>query len=574
MARKKTTSNKRLKVLVARGGEWHPFAACTRILKDFLERSGVAECTVVGRDEAFTSSLASYDCVVLYTQGGKLSAARERNLCAYLKAGGGLVGIHCASDSFTENPKYLNALGTRFAAHGPGTPNFPVSPVAGTAHPLAKRLKQFRITDEFYLCEPRGKGHEVFLDAYFQGGREPTAYTKNHGKGRVFYTALGHDERAFRHPAFQNLLTRGVLWAGGGWREERPAPFRFGLLGYGPAFKMGKHHAENMRKSDALKAVAVCDLDPRAVAQAQEDLPGIRGYRDIKKMLADNEVEGVVVILPHNLHYRAVLQCLRAGRHVVVEKPFCFTAAEADRLIATAAERGLMLSVYQSRRWDGHYLTMKKLVESGEIGTVFEAQLDFGAYAFPGEWWRSETKTSGGLLYDWGAHCFDYNLTILRDKRIVGVAGYTPKQRTQTVRGKKTVLNRVWFNVTNEDHFRVVVRFADGSSFTFRNSQITAGLGRGWTMHGTLGTIHFPNAFDKEATVFRFEDGRKTTKTVPGEKGDWADYYLNIADHLHNGLPLFCRPEQSARVVAVIETALKSAAAGRELPFNDKYFGL
>ena len=110
-----------IKVLLVRGGGYHRFNPCAQILKQTYEHGGLAKCTLAERDTAFDQDLSGYDAVVLYTQGGTLTKSQERNLCRFVKAGGGLVGFHCASDSYVDNPEFMKMIGTHFVTHAPGT---------------------------------------------------------------------------------------------------------------------------------------------------------------------------------------------------------------------------------------------------------------------------------------------------------------------------------------------------------------------------------------------------------------------------------------------------------------------
>ncbi|MBI3991488.1 MAG: ThuA domain-containing protein, partial [Candidatus Omnitrophica bacterium] len=478
-------SEKKFKVLLVTGGGFHPFDLCGSILKETYEHRGLAECTLVNRDEAFNKDISGYDAVAIYTQGGKLNPEQEKNLISFVKNGGGVVGFHCASDTFKDNAEYLSMIGSKFIGHGPGTPDFPVK-VSSAAHPLSVRLPDFHITDEFYILEQQDKNLDIFLTSSWQGKQQPMAYTKEYGKGKVFYTALGHDERAFRNPSFKKLAIRGLLYVTKNWKKEG-SHIGVGLLGYGGAFNMGKYHSDSMLLAGGFKPVAACDIDPSRLKQAQTEIPGIKIYSDLEKMLEDKNVDIVVVILPHNLHFNAAMKVMKAGKGAVIEKPFCIKSEEADELIEVSRENKVLLTVYQNRRWDHQFLTAKKLVETGAVGDVFETQIDIGVFGYPGNWWRSDKEIAGGLLYDWGSHCIDWMLHIIRDK-VVSVSGYSQK--------------RVWHMVTCEDHFRVIMRFRNGGVANFSNSTIYAIPNPGWRIIGTKGTIHFPTIFDEQADLY------------------------------------------------------------------------
>lgn len=546
-----------IRVLFAQGGLHHPFAACAAIAKSVLQECGFAHCDIVERDVLFEQDWKHYDVIALYTQGGTLTAAQEKRLTAFVRDGKGLVGIHSAAASYRDSKAFQLVLGARFGGHAPGTPRVTVE-VTQPDHVLATGLLAFQVSDEIYQLELVDNQCDVFQQVFWRGERIPMAYTREVGRGRVFYTANGHDERVFRHAEFQRLLLRGVAYAAGRWQARR-RPLGVGVLGYGGAFNMGKHHIDNAVASGGFSPVAVCDLDPARRAQAEQDVPGIKTYPSLKAMLKDDRVEMVINITPHNAHHPTVVEALKAGRHVVVEKPFCITQKQADDMISTARKHKVMLAVYQSRRWDHHFLTARKLVQSGCIGEVFETHLDFGGYGHPGTWWRSDKKISGGLMYDWGAHAIDWMLHII-PHRVVGVSGYYQ-------------FKRKWHMCSNEDHGRALIRFENGAVANFSNSQLNASGGVGWLILGVEGAIKFPTVFDQEATVVTFPDGVAVTTKVPCEPSDWAAFYRNVCDHVHHEMPLICRGETSARVIGIIETAEQSARQGRELPFKDVYYG-
>lgn len=545
-----------IKVLLVRGGGYHPFEAGAAILRQTFENAGMARCTLADRDTAFDGDLSGYDVVVLYAQGGKLTSKQEKNLCGFVRGGGGLVGFHCASDSYVENAEFMKMIGTHFVSHAPGTPPFEVE-IANAEHPLADGLEPFTIVDEFYLLERKSDDLDVFLTAQWQGKPQPMAYTKSYGDGRVFYSANGHDERAFRNPGLQRLAVRALLWAAGRFKPIEE-PIGVGLLGYGATFNMGKLHADLLTQAGGFEITAVCDLLPERRQKAEEELPGVVTYPNVHEMLKDNSVEMVVCILPHDVHAENVVHALRAGRHVVCEKPFCLSEKQAASMLDAARKSKVTLTVFQNRRWDHHYMAAKRIVESGMIGEVFETHLDFASYSHPGTWWRSDKKISGGVLFDWGAHVLDWMLHLIPHK-VVGVSAYYQKRK--------------WMMVTNEDHVRVVLRFANGAVANFANSSLYGCEPPGWRILGTEGGIHLPTIFDAEATVRTFAHGEPRVTKVPTGQDTWPSFYKLLRDHLHYGAPVPVRPESSARVIHIMDTAEKSAKVGRELPFADKYFG-
>ena len=182
---------------------------------------------------------------------------------------------------------------------------------------------------------------------------------------------------------------------------------RCAVIGYGPAFNMGKSHCNQITATDGLELVAVCDADHKRTEAARKDFPKIRTYEDLGKMLKDVDFGLVAVVTPHNTHADLALQCLKARKHVIVEKPMCITTAEATAMIEEARKRNLTLTVFHNRRLDGDFLALKETINKGQIGQVFHIEAFIGGFGHPGTWWRSNKKFSGGAFYDWGAHLLD-----------------------------------------------------------------------------------------------------------------------------------------------------------------------
>jgi len=543
------------RILVLLGGEYHDFEQCGRILQEFLDATGRFDCTRTRNRGALRSlSRDKYDAVLLFTQGGKLTQAQEDGLTGFVKAGGGFVGIHCASDSFTDNKAYMKMIGAQFTGHGPVVP-FQVQ-VKNTAHPLAARVMPFTITDELYILRDHAK-YDAYLEAYWHGQPHPMAYTRRYGKGRVAYLALGHGPEAFSHPAFQTQVIRQLRWACG---ETKPWKKTIGcaVIGYGGAFNMGKTHADAINRCAGLKVVALCDIDPVRAEVARNDFPEAEVYTDVGKLLADEDVELCVIVTPHNTHAELAIQCSQAGKHVVCEKPFCITIDEATAMIEAARQAGKICSVFHNRRRDGDFMAIKQVIESGAIGEVFHIDANAGGYGRPGDWWRSSKQISGGALYDWGAHFVDWILQLI-PRRIESVYGFLTK--------------KVWHHVTNEDHCWVMIRFENDAVATFEQSSLAAVPKPKWRILGTKGGIEAN--WGEQMKVIQFgPDGRRIESAVPYLQSDWDGYYRSLADHLLEGAPLEVTPESARRVIGVFDLAEKASKQNKPLPmpYEDEYF--
>ena len=535
------------KVLMLVGGMYHPWESCAGIFKDFMEATGRYTVTVTeDRDALKSGPIAGFDAVAIYTQGGKLTKDQEKGIVGFVQNGGALIALHSAAASWLANADYIAMLGGAFKGHGPVL-EFPVNPTDGD-HMITRRIPPFRITDELYLLNKFDpKAVNLLATAHWQGKDVPVAYTKEYGEGRVFFLALGHDERAFNHPDFQKLVKRGADWSVK--RKERK-PLKVGCIGYSDLFSMGKLHLTSLQQS-GFEPVAICDLRARIRKNGEADWPGIQTYASYKTMLDKSEVELVVVITEHNKHAKLAMDCSKAGRHVVTEKPFSITTKEADAMIAAARKAGKMLSVFHNRRWDGDYMTIKNIIARGLIGEPFHIEACMGGYSHPSYWWRSDKKTSGGAFYDWGAHVVDWVLGLVPSK-LTEVSGHFQEKR-------------IWHDVTNEDHCSAVLRFANKCCATVELSSLAAAEKPRWRILGTQGGILDMQA-DGKFKVVSHKDGVKMESDVAYLESDWHAYYRNVADHLMFDEPLSVTPESARRVIGVIEAAEKSSRAGKALP--------
>ena len=348
---------------------------------------------------------------------------------------------------------------------------------------------------------------------------------------------------------------------------------RVGILGYGA---IGHEHSAAIALTHGLELAAVCDGNPERLAAA--DLPGLSLHADAEDLLADDGVDLVIVSTPPNTHAEWVLRCLSAGKHVVVEKPFCLTVEEADRQIAAAKDLGLTLAVYQNRRWDPDYLALKQVVRSGQIGEVFHYESFIGGYGHPCNYWHSDEQVSGGAIYDWGSHYLDWVLDLF-------------PQQVEWV--SATAHKRVWHDVTNADHSRVLVHFEDGVEAEFTHSDLSAALKPKFYVLGTRGGIigdwrhervvarspigtllEDPLAHSDSPADLRVftpnDHGRthETRLTIPPAPPQ--PFHRQLADHVLSGEPMEVTPEGSRRNIAVMQAATQSAAlSGRPVPLPD-----
>ena len=203
----------KIKVLYM-GGRGHDSPGYEKFLTGFLARQGGFELVISNKlDDLRAGTIEKYDVVFFFGSGGNFTdPAQEKGFGDYVKNGGGVVGVH-ATDAFKKSDVYWRIFGGQFIGHGGGT--FPIE-FTDTKHPITKGMKGFEISDESY----RDKFHPETVDKLHHLGRinrgnenHSMIWIHEYGKGRLFSTGLGHDEKAWQNPALQKLTLRALYWA-------------------------------------------------------------------------------------------------------------------------------------------------------------------------------------------------------------------------------------------------------------------------------------------------------------------------------------------------------------------------
>jgi scyllo-inositol 2-dehydrogenase (NADP+) len=184
------------------------------------------------------------------------------------------------------------------------------------------------------------------------------------------------------------------------------------IVGYGLAGSV--FHGPLVVATPGLRVTAVVTNNEARADQARADHPGARVFAGVGDLLADaRDVDLVVVASPNRTHASIALAAIEAGTPVVVDKPFAVTSEEAQQVVDAAAARGVPLSVFQNRRWDGDFLTLRRLLDEGVLGEVTRFESRFERWRpMPKGGWRenADPAEAGGLLFDLGAHLIDQAL--------------------------------------------------------------------------------------------------------------------------------------------------------------------
>jgi len=322
---------------------------------------------------------------------------------------------------------------------------------------------------------------------------------------------------------------------------------RVGLLAYGA---IGYEHNLAIQNTTGLHLVAVCDAKPERLVAAKELAADFTGFADATQMLDSKLLDLVVISTPPNSHFHWAKEALTRGIHVVLEKPMALSTAECDELIALASQKDRLLVVYQNRRFDADFVTIRSIIESGVIGEVYQFDTFVGGYSRPCDYWHSDVKVSGGAIFDWGSHFIDQILDIITDD-IAHVSGQNHK--------------RVWSHATNADHSQVTITFTTGKQASFIHSDLAAARKPKFYVLGTLGAIvgdwnplAEPAVADLPAIVTLYRQGA-APEVVQLKSLGTHEFHHSVVARLTTGTPMSVSALQSRNVVAIMQAAEESA---------------
>lgn len=341
---------------------------------------------------------------------------------------------------------------------------------------------------------------------------------------------------------------------------------RTAIVGYGLAGRL--FHAYLVSRTDGLELSAVASRDPERRAQAQRDW-SVDTCETLTDLLADDDIRLVILATPHHTHASLAIEAMEAGRHVVVDKVMCMSAAEAETMIAVSQRRGVMLSVFHNRRWDWGYLTVRKAVEDGLLGDPFLVERAVHRFR-ASRGWRTSRAESGGLLYDWGAHLIDQGLRLL-------------SSRPAAVHCKG---HKYRWEGDIEDHVTCTLYFEDGAEYRMEISNLSHISRPHWYVLGTRGSLvktgldpqedwmkkgmieSAEEAPEDRVRVAAERDGEAVEMILDPVKGSWVDYYRNIAAVLDHGEELAVKPGEMLDLMKVLDAATESQESGRVVSLN------
>ncbi|HEX6057701.1 MAG TPA: Gfo/Idh/MocA family oxidoreductase [Gemmatimonadaceae bacterium] len=336
---------------------------------------------------------------------------------------------------------------------------------------------------------------------------------------------------------------------------------RVGLIGFGTAG--AAFHAPLIATTPGLRLAAIVTREPARRAQAGREHPGAAILDDADALLARAAaLDLAVVATPNRTHVPLAMAALEAGLAVVVDKPLATSAADARALVSEARRRGRMLTVYQNRRWDGDFLTMRRLVAEGAVGEPLRLESRFERWRpTPKPGWREsgDPAEGGGLLFDLGSHLVDQALLLLGP--VVRVYAELDRRRP---------------DVRTDDDAFVALEHATGARSHLHMNVVSAQTGPRFRLLGRRGS-YVKHGLDVQEEALRggarpgpgwgeepeerwgrlgVGDEARPVRTEPGA---YPRFYDVVAESLRTGAPPPVDPADAVAALEVIEAARRSA---------------
>jgi predicted dehydrogenase len=346
----------------------------------------------------------------------------------------------------------------------------------------------------------------------------------------------------------------------------RAASLNVALVGYGFAGKT--FHASLITSTPGLRLATVVSSNAEKVGK---DLPGTTVVSSPDAAFANPEIDLIVVATPNETHFDLARRALTAGKHVLVDKPFTVLSSEAQQLIDLARKQGRVLSVFQSRRWDSDFLTLRELIAEDQLGEIMYFESRYDRYRVEvRQRWREQAGPGSGIWYDLGSHLLDQALQLFGlPEAVFGDLG----------------MQREGANAT--DYFHVLLRYAR-RRVVLHGSMLVAGGTPRFSVHGLRGS-YIKHGLDgqedqlkagirpghpdwgrdpRDGMLIAHVGDAMESRTVPTVRGDYPAFYAGLRDAIRDGAPNPVPPEGALAVIAGLELAMKSSETAEELRFS------
>ena len=292
----------------------------------------------------------------------------------------------------------------------------------------------------------------------------------------------------------------------------------------------------------------------------REYFPNVKVVKNITEIINDERIDLVSICSPNETHFEYAKLALLAGKHVLVEKPFTASSSEAEELIMLAKKKQKVLTVFQNRRFDSDFITVKKLVESGELGEILNFEIHYNRFKpeLNTKKWKENVSPGSGIIYDLGAHIIDQTIALFGVPKKVYGETFTQRENSsiddafdiKLDYGKVKVTLRSSL-IVREDSPRYIINGTKASFVKYgidvQEEHLKAGK--------TPTDIDFGiEPTTQDGTLYFEKDDVPLHKKIPTMPGNWALLFENIYDAIENNAALIIKPEDVIEQIKIIET--------------------
>lgn len=352
---------------------------------------------------------------------------------------------------------------------------------------------------------------------------------------------------------------------------------RIAVIGHG---FMGHEHETMLSQMEGFRLVGFSDRDPKQLDDVRE---GLKRYESNEALLADPEVDVVLIAANNNQHHDLVIQAAEAGKDIICEKPAAMSLEELDDMVRVTNECGVKFTVHHQRRLDQDFRIMKEIFDQKALGDVY--MMKNSLYGFNGNMhdWHVYISEGGGMLYDWGVHLIDQILFMMPEAKITSIYA--------------DVRNVINFEV--DDYFKILLRFdnhvmaeVELGTYLLADKPQDKWFERHWIMSGNKGTAYV-DGFEPEGKIVRTTElltnvrgsrtmtaagptrsfgppapGKIITEDVPKVNTCHRDYFENYKKAYYGEEDFLVKIPETRRVLAVMDAVRKSAETGKSVDFE------
>ena len=352
---------------------------------------------------------------------------------------------------------------------------------------------------------------------------------------------------------------------------------RIAVIGHG---FMGHEHETMLSQMEGIRLVGFSDRDPKQLDDVRE---GLKRYESNEALLADPEVDVVLIAANNNQHHDLVIQAAEAGKDIICEKPVAMSPEELDDMVRVTNECGVKFTVHHQRRLDQDFRIMKEIFDQKALGDVY--MMKNSLYGFNGNMhdWHVYISEGGGMLYDWGVHLIDQILFMMPEAKITSIYA--------------DVRNVINFEV--DDYFKILLRFdnhvmaeVELGTYLLADKPQDKWFERHWIMSGNKGTAYV-DGFEPEGKIVRTTElltnvrgsrtmtaagptrsfgppapGKIITEDVPKVNTCHRDYFENYKKAYYGEEDFLVKIPETRRVLAVMDAVRKSAETGKSVDFE------